>query len=257
MTRSRAYATASLLTTGPSAGKILNPGGNSGSGALASTDLYDPVTNSFAPSANMNAGRFMATATVDSNTGKILIAGGIGCFRVSLTSTEFYDPATDAFAPANQTASMNTGREQAVAIQLPEITPTSPISFVGVGPLADSRSQMSAVTLGVPSGIQSGDVMLAQILIYDGAGTNVPSAPAGWSVIRHDAINGGGNQMTSWLYYKVAGSSELPSYTWNISLQYAAGVMRAWRGASVSSPIDQSSGATAAGTNPFRCRHPR
>ena len=71
MTSSRAYATASLLTTGPSAGKILIAGGNSGSGALASTDLYDPVTNSFAPSANMNAGRFMATATVDPNTGKI------------------------------------------------------------------------------------------------------------------------------------------------------------------------------------------
>ena len=256
MTSSRAYATASLLTTGPSAGKILIAGGNSGSGALASTDLYDPVTNSFAPSANMNAGRFMATATVDSNTGKILIAGGIGSSGLSLASTEFYDPATDAFAPANQTASMNTGREQAVAIQLPEITPTSPISFVGVGPLADSRSQVSAVTLGVPSGIQSGDVMLAQLLIYDGAGTNVPSAPAGWSVIRHDAINSGGNQMTSWLYYKVAGSSEAASFTWNIGFQYAAGVMRAWRGASISSPIDQSSGSTGGGFNPISASAP-
>ena len=115
---------------------------------------------------------------------------------------------------------------------------------------------MTSVILGVPSGIQAGDVMIAQILIYDGAGTDVPSAPAGWAVIRHDAINGGGNQMTSWLYYKVADSIEPPSYAWNISLQYAAGVMRAWRGALASSPIDQSSGATAAGTNPVSVQAP-
>ena len=150
---------------------------------------------------------------------------------------------------------MNTARREPLVVQLPD-TGASPIRFAGAGPLTDSRTQMTSVILGVPSGIQAGDVMIAQILIYDGAGTDVPSAPAGWAVIRHDAINGGGNQMTSWLYYKVADSIEPPSYAWNISLQYAAGVMRAWRGALASSPIDQSSGATAAGTNPVSVQAP-
>jgi hypothetical protein len=54
------------------------------------------------------------------------------------------------------------------------------------------------------------------------------------------------NNLTSWLYFKVAGAGEPASYGWQIALQYAAGVMGAWRGASTAS-IDQSSGATAAG----------
>ena len=52
--------------------------------ALASTELYNPATNTFAAgnqTASMNAARYGATATVLSigpNAGKILIAGGAG-----------------------------------------------------------------------------------------------------------------------------------------------------------------------------------
>ncbi len=97
----------------------------------------------------------------------------------------------------------------------------------------------------MPSGVVAGNIMLAQIVVYDGAGTNVPSTPAGWTVIRHDTISSG-NKITSWLYYKVATASEPGSYTWNIASQFAAGVIGAWRGNS-GSPVDQSSGATASG----------
>ena len=96
-----------------------------------------------------------------------------------------------------------------------------------------------------PSGTISGDVLLAQIVVYDGTGTNVPTAPTGWTLIRNNSVNGG-NKMTSWMYYKVAGAGEPASYSWNIAPQYAAGVMGDWRGASLT-PLDQSSGATATG----------
>ncbi len=240
----RDRATATVIANGLNAGKILIAGGDTsapGTGSFiltSSTDLYDPTSNTFVPpgqTASMNTARLDATAIslgTGPNAGKILIVGGASSSSGTLASSELYDPVTNSFAPANQAPSVNIARAAALAVQLPDTGP-SPITFVGIGPLADSRSQVSAVTLGVPSGIQSGDVMLAQLLIYDGAGTNVPAAPAGWSVIRHDAVNGGGNQMTSWLYYKVAGSNEPASYTWNIGFQYAAGVMRAWRGASV------------------------
>ena len=55
--------------------------------------------------------------------------------------------------------------------------------------------------------------MLAQIVVWDGIGTDVPTAPGGWTSIRHDFVSNGGNRITSWLYYKVAGASE-PSLVW-------------------------------------------
>lgn len=109
--------------------------------------------------------------------------------------------------------------------------------------------------MGVPAGIRSGDVLLAQIVIADGTGTNVPMAPAGWTFIRDDAVNNG-NKMTSWLYFHVAGSSEPATYAWKISSQFAAAVMGAWRGASASSTIDKSGGATAAGPSPISVAAP-
>jgi hypothetical protein len=247
MNASRSFATATTITTGPNAGKVLIAGGS----LLASTDLYDPATNTFAPAvqtASMNTARQWATATLlnsGPNAGKILIAGGEGSTNNSeteLASTELYDPATNTFAPANQTASMNSGRFLAVAVELPEPTP---ISFVASGTLADSAQPVSAVTLTVPVGIQSGDVLLAQIVVYDGSGTNVPVSPTGWTLIRHDGVSNQ-NKMTSWLFYKVA-SNEPASYAWNITPQFAAGVMGAWRGASIVSSIDQASGGTASG----------
>jgi len=102
--------------------------------------------------------------------------------------------------------------------------------------------------------VQPGDVLLAQILVYDGTATNVPTAPAGWAPIRHDSISNG-NQMTSWLYYKIAGASEPGSYGWNIAPQYAAGLMGAWRN-TTASPLDMSSGAFSAGTGPIAMTAP-
>ena len=47
MNVARGSATATMITSGPNAGKILIAGGASTSSALASTELYDPATNSF------------------------------------------------------------------------------------------------------------------------------------------------------------------------------------------------------------------
>src|SRR5208337_4803273 len=128
-------------------------------------------------------------------------------------------------------------------------TPISTVSFVGQGPLADSAGPLTTISVGRPSGVMAGDVLLAQIVVYDATGTNNPTAPTGWNAIRHDSVNNG-NKLTSWLYFRIAGGSEPSSYSWNIVSQYAAGVMGAWRGTSIS-PIDQSSGASAAGPSPL------
>ena len=98
--------------------------------------------------------------------------------------------------------------------------------------MADFGGPVSTVTIGLPAGVQSGDTLLAEILVWDGSGSDVPTAPSGWTAIRHDAISNG-NKITSWLYYKVAGGNEPSSYGWNLSSQWAAGAMGAWRNASV------------------------
>jgi hypothetical protein len=130
----------------------------------------------------------------------------------------------------------------------PTATPANAsITFVGAGPLADYSGAVTTVTVGLPAGVQSGDTLLAQIIVYDGSASDVPSAPSGWTSIRHDAVSDG-NKATSWLYYKLVGANEPASYSWSISSNWAAGVMGDWRGAS-SSPLDNASGATAAGAS--------
>ena len=136
-------------------------------------------------------------------------------------------------------------------IPTPTPTPISAgsITFVGAGPLADYSTAVTTVSVGLPSGVKAGDTLLAQIIIYDGTGSDVPTPPIGWSGLRHDVVNNG-NKATSWLYYRVAGSAEPASYAWNIGSNWAAGVIGAWRGASVT-PVDNSSGSTAAGASPL------
>ncbi len=169
--------------------------------------------------------------------------GGVLTAQAVLLIPAISGPPQTPTTTATPTAT-STPTSTATATATP--VPTSGISFVNASALTDTSSPVTTVTVNTPTGVISGDVMLAQIVIYDGTGTNVPSAPTGWTVIRHDSASNG-NNITSWLYYKVRMSGETAtSYSWNIASQYAAGVMGAWRGAS-GAPFDKSSGATASG----------
>ncbi len=124
-------------------------------------------------------------------------------------------------------------------------TPLSSITFVGAGPLADSNVAVTSVNVGLPTGVQAGDTLLAQIIIADGAGTVVPTAPSGFTSIRHDAVTSGALKATSWLFARIAGASEPASFPFTLSSNFAAGVMGAWRGAT--GLLDGTSGAVASG----------
>ena len=115
MNVARYRATATLLSNN----KVLIAGGEDSNGAaLGSTELYDPITNSFAASgtATMNIARGTATATLLPN-GKVLIAGGFGAIG-DLASTELYDPASNSFATSG-TPTMSSNRYGATATLLP------------------------------------------------------------------------------------------------------------------------------------------
>ena len=149
------------------------------------------------------------------------------------------------------------------AVPTPVATPTttqnssqSSIQFVAASSLSSYGTAVSNVAIGVPSGVQAGDCLLAQVAIFDSSGTNVPTAPSGWSLIRHDtgSVNGGA-KISSWLYDKIAGASEPSSYSWSISSQWAVGAMGAWRG-TLGQPIDRSSGTVAEGASPLSASAP-
>ena len=116
MNTGRSWATATLLPNG----KVLIAGGaaNMGpTGARATTELYDPVANTFAASTPvMKAARYIATATLLAN-GQVLIAGGTQDGNVGISSTELYDPVSNSFAAS--TPVMNGGHAAATATLLP------------------------------------------------------------------------------------------------------------------------------------------
>jgi hypothetical protein len=88
---------------GPSAtllldGRVLVAGGNSNGGLLASAELYDPTSGSWAGAGTMEGVRACAPAILLLN-GKVLLAGG--CSKDGsdgdsglLASAELYDPGS-------------------------------------------------------------------------------------------------------------------------------------------------------------------
>ena len=75
-------------------GKVLIAGGyvdNTGQLISASTDLYDPATNSITPGPAMNDSRGLAFATLLPN-GEVIVAGGVGTSIGIQNTTDLYTP---------------------------------------------------------------------------------------------------------------------------------------------------------------------
>jgi hypothetical protein len=104
---------------------------------------------------------------------------------------------------------------------------------------SSSAANPTATTLQIPapSGVLSGDVMLAEVAVR---GTPTILAPSGWTLVRSDA---GQAFQTQSVYYRTATSSEPASYTWSFSsAKAAAGGILAYVGANGSDPIDADGG---------------
>ena len=107
-------STANLLTLN---GKVLVAGGimSNVETRLATAELYDPSTGTFAYTGSMHAARDVAVS-VRLQSGKVLIAGGGDGSGTSLSSTEIYDPSAGTFAVG---PTMVEGRDDATATLLP------------------------------------------------------------------------------------------------------------------------------------------
>jgi hypothetical protein len=99
-----------LVAGGPGTG--FNP-------STTSTEVFDPVTNTFSQTAPMAGGRMYAS-TARLPDGKVLVAGGMVTNSNppdNRATAELYDPATGTWSA---TGSMSAGRQEAIAVPLPD-----------------------------------------------------------------------------------------------------------------------------------------
>jgi hypothetical protein len=103
MTGGRVFQTASLLSDG----RVLIAGGLANGRVyannptfLATAEIYDPATGTFAATGSMADMRSYHTATLLADGRVLLSAGAVDAGVTTLASAEIYDPATGTFSPA-------------------------------------------------------------------------------------------------------------------------------------------------------------
>jgi uncharacterized repeat protein (TIGR01451 family) len=110
---SMANSRASLTLTRLGNGKVLAAGGYESSSidgvqALASSELYDPATNTWSDADSMAVPRFLHTATLLPD-GRVLVTGGSNFDAVSLSSAEVYDPVLNEWTTVAPMSALRLG----------------------------------------------------------------------------------------------------------------------------------------------------
>lgn len=105
-----------------------------GGASSATSDLYDPVGNTWTTVGSMSTGRNYQAGTILTD-GRVLIAGGIDPNNVVLATAEIYDPSTQTWTP---TGNLNTPRYMHSATLLPNGMVLVAGGWPGPGPCCGS-----------------------------------------------------------------------------------------------------------------------
>jgi hypothetical protein len=96
------------------------------------------------------------------------------------------------------------------------------------------------LAFALPPAAEEGDVLIASL---DLRGTPVITPPAGWTLVRSDAV---GSMLTKATYWHLVGPSEPASYDWTFdTMVTATGTLLAYGGVDGTAPIDDHGGQSA------------
>ena len=221
MSGERMAHTATVIPSGPNAGKILIAAGDGysftshgSSGILGSTELYDPVSNTFVPGPYMNVARESATATVIAagpKVGEILIAGGFGASRKPLSSTEIYDLETNRFTPG---PSMNVGRREHTATAIVAGPNAGKILIAGgEGAGEGTDSYLASTELYNPPANTFAVGPSMNVARYEDTATVISSGPNAGMIVIAGGANYAGVLASAELYDPAANKFALPPNT--------------------------------------------
>src|SRR6266849_7268887 len=159
-----------------------------------------------------------------------------GLTKFSLSSDQLTVSAnfTGSTAPNNFTDSFTITSSTAT----PTPTPTPPPGTISLraAAIGNDGGGGSTLTIGLPAGTTSGDVMVAHVIVRTAGNTITP--PVGWNlVLRQDS----GSAISTASYVKVAGSSEPATYTWSFGTSgEASGGVASYIGVNNTTPVDAS-----------------
>ncbi|GJG96849.1 kelch repeat-containing protein [Cupriavidus pauculus] len=193
------YFTATRLNNG----LVLVAGGFTGGGSTDSAWLYNPATDTWAPTGTMFVPRSSHTATLLQD-GRVLISGGQVFSQIETDSAEIYDPATGTWSPAglmsdarqNQSSTLLANGKVLVAggfnqlggfvTNLASMDVYDPVTNAWTTmttTLASPRAQHAAARLPdgnvlLAGGIGNGGLLgTTEIVAIDDSGTSVSPAP--------------------------------------------------------------------------------
>ena len=158
--------------------------------------------------------------------GVVLGVGTVGTFAYWLDAAPVSGTtiATDMLAPPTS-----------ISVSQTCVVQPTPMQRDGV---VTGTSGTGGLTLTKPSGAVTGDVLLASVGGTGNYSSVYPTAPPGWTLVRRDGVNQGG-QFT---YTRVVVEGEPSSYTWTGLLSNAAGSVAAFSGVDTTNPVNVTSG---------------
>jgi hypothetical protein len=122
----------------------------------------------------------------------------------------------------------------------------SMITVIGVTNAHDNNQTINALSVNLPPGTASGDLLVAAIYLGNDALSSLPNftSPAGFTLVDQTNRLSRGSLLVE---LHVAGPSEPASYTWQSDAPvYAVGWIAAYRGVNVADPVDAHVGSVNA-----------